>query len=113
MIRRGEIWWASLPEPAGSERGSRRPLLIVQSEEFNRSRIATVLGVALTSNIRLEEAPGNVLLPSMATGLLRDSVANVSQVVTVDRRFLTERISTLDARHMLRVENGLRLVLDL
>ena len=69
MIRRGEIWWASLPEPVGSEPGSRRPLLIVQSDEFNRSRIATVLGVALTSKTRLAEAPGNVLLPRKATGL--------------------------------------------
>ncbi len=112
-MRRGEIWWASLPEPIGSEPGSRRPLLIVQSDEFNRSRIATVLGVALTGNTRLADAPGNVLLPRKATGLPRDSVANVSQVITADRRFLTERIGTLASRDLLRVENGLRLVLSL
>lgn len=112
-MRRGEIWWASLPEPAASEPGSRRPLLIVQSDEFNRSRIATVLGVVLTGNLALAEAPGNVLLPREATGLTKDSVANVSQVVTADRRFLTERIGELPARLLLQVENGLRLVFSL
>jgi mRNA interferase MazF len=113
VIRRGEIWWASLPEPSGSEPGSRRPLLIVQADDFNRSRIATVLGVILTTNLSLAEAPGNVLLESRLTGLPRDSVANVSQIVTADRRFLTERVSKLDARSLLQVENGLRVVLDL
>lgn len=113
MIRRGEIWWASLPEPVGSEPGSRRPLLIVQSDEFNRSGIATVLGVVLTTNTRLAEAPGNVLLARRSTGLPKDSVANVSQIVTADRRFLTERVSTLSARELLRVENGIRMVLNL
>ena len=113
VVRRGEIWWASLPEPTGSEPGSRRPLLIVQSDEFNRSRIATVLGVILTTNTSLAQAPGNVLLESRLTGLPRDSVANVSQIVTADRRFLTELVSRLDARSLLQVENGLRLILNL
>lgn len=112
-MRRGEIWWASLPEPTGSEPGSRRPLLIIQSDEFNRSRIATVLAVILTTNTNLAEAPGNVLLESRLTGLPRDSVANVSQIVTADRRFLTERVSTLDSRSLRQVENGLRIILDL
>lgn len=113
MIRRGDIWWASLPEPVGSEPGSRRPLLIVQSDDFNRSAIATVLGVILTTNTRLAEAPGNVLLSRRATGLAKDSVANVSQVVTADKRFLLERVRTLPARALIRVENGLRLVMGL
>ena len=112
-MRRGEIWWASLPEPIGSEPGSRRPLLIVQSDEFIRSRIATVLGVVLTTNTRLAEAPGNVLLPRASTGLPKDSVANVSQIVTADKRFLTELAGTLAPRLLSRVGDGLRLVLSL
>ncbi len=113
VIRRGEIWWASLPEPTGSEPGSRRPLLIVQADEFNRSLVATVLGVILTTNTRLAEAPGNVLLSRRNTGLPKDSVANVSQVVTADKKFLTELVASLEPRLMMRVENGLRIVLSL
>lgn len=88
-------------------------MLILQSDEFNRSAIATVLGVILTTNIRLAEAPGNVLLPRQATGLPKDSVANVSQVITADKRFLSERVGTLPSRPLIRVENGLRLILGL
>lgn len=113
VVQRGEVWWAELEEPRGSEPGYRRPLLIVQSDPFNRSRIETVIGVALTSNLRLVEAPGNVLLPKRASGLPRDSIANVSQVVTVDRDVLTERIGKLSADLMASVDHGLRLVLDL
>lgn len=113
MIRRGEVWWASLPEPVGSEPGSRRPLLVVQSNSFNRSRIATTLCVALTSNLRLAAAPGNVLLPPKATSLPRDAVANVSQIITADRNFLTERVGRLEKRWMEKVEQGLRRVLAL
>jgi mRNA interferase MazF len=113
VIRRGEIWWASLPEPVGSEPGSRRPLVVVQSDAFNRSGISTVLGVALTSNIRLAGAPGNVLLEADETGLPRDSVANVSQVVTADRRFLTERVSRVGPEALTAIEDGLRLILRL
>lgn len=112
-IRRGQIWWASLPEPVGSEPGSRRPLLVVQADSFNRSRIQTVLAVVLTTNLHRAEAPGNVLLPREETSLPRDSVANVSQVVTTDRGFLTERVSALSARLLAEVDDGLRLVLDL
>ena len=112
-MQRSEIWWASLPEPIGSEPGSRRPLLIVQSDEFTRSRIATVLGVVLTTNPRLAEAPGNVLLPRASTGLPKDSVANVSQIVTADKRFLTELASTLAPRLLSRVGDSLRLILSL
>jgi mRNA interferase MazF len=112
-MQRGEIWWATLPEPMGSEPGYRRPVLIVQSNAFNRSRIATVIAVVITSNIRLAQAPGNVLLPAKATGLPRESVANVSQVITVDKHFLTECAGELSPDLLEDVESGLRLVLDL
>jgi mRNA interferase MazF len=107
------MWWANLPEPEGSEPGYRRPVLIVQSDDFNRSRIATVIGVVITSNTKLAQAPGNVFLPKKLTGLSRDSVANISQVVTIDKRFLTERVGTLPSNIFEHVEKGLRLVLRL
>jgi mRNA interferase MazF len=113
VIERGEIWWASLPDPIGSEPGFRRPILILQSNVFNRSRIATVIGAVLTSNTALSQAPGNVLLPRKATGLSKDSVVNISQIITVDKQFLTERVSTLSPFFMKQVEDGLRLVLGL
>lgn len=113
VVQRGEIWWAELEEPRGSEPGYRRPLLVVQADAFNRSRIQTVVAVLLTSNLRLVEAPGNVLVPKRASGLPRDSVANVSQVVTVDRDVLVDRVGRLAGPLMGAVENGLRLVLDL
>ena len=113
MIQRGEVWWADLAEPDGSAPGFRRPLLIVQSDAFNRSRIATAVGVVLTSNLRLVGAPGNVLVPRRASGLPRDSVANVSQVVTVDRDVLTERAGRLPAETLTAVDAGLRLALAL
>jgi len=112
VIQRGEIWWADLAEPQGSEPGFRRPLLIVQAEAFNRSRIATTIAVALTSNLALVDAPGNVLLPKRASGLPKDSIANVSQVVTVGRDVLTERTGKLSAELMAAVNTGLRLVLS-
>jgi mRNA interferase MazF len=113
VIQRGEIWWASLPDPAGSEPGYRRPILVIQANEFNFSRIATVIGIVLTSNTRLAQAPGNIFLPHQATGLPKDSVANVSQVVTLDKAFLTERVGSLSVSLVEQVENGLRLILSL
>ena len=113
VIQRGEIWWASLPEPVGSEPGYRRPVLIVQSNDFNRSRIATVIAVVITSNTKLAQAPGNVFLPQKLTGLSKDSVANISQVVTIDKSFLTEKAGTLPSNILEQVEKGLRLVLRL
>ncbi len=113
VIQRGEIWWADLPDPVGSEPGYRRPVLVIQSDEFNQSRIATVIAVVLTSNVRLAQAPGNVFLPQGATGLTKDSVANVSQVVTLDKTFLTERVGALGLTLLERVEDGLRLSMSL
>lgn len=113
VVRRGEIWWASLGEPRGSEPGYRRPLLIVQSDAFNRSRISTILAAVITSNVRLATAPGNVLLPARSAGLPRDSVVNVSQLVTVDKMFLAERAGKLSDEQLRAVEDGLRLALSL
>jgi mRNA interferase MazF len=110
---RGEIWWASLPNPIGSEPGYRRPVLIVQDDIFNQSLISTVIVVIITSNTKLAEAPGNALLPSEATGLPKDSVANVSQVFTVDKAFLVERIGTLPGYLQEEVDEGLRSILYL
>ena len=110
---RGEIWWAQLPDPVGSEPGYRRPVLIVQDDTFTQSRIRTVIVVIITSNVELANAPGNILLPSDATGLSRDSVVNVSQVLTVDKAFLTERIGSLPVSLQEEVDDGLRVVLYL
>ncbi len=113
VVQRGELWWANLPEPSGSEPGYKRPLIVVQSDDFNRSRISTVVAVVITSNLRLASAPGNIFLKANKPGLPRDSVANVSQVITVDRSFLTECIGRLTARQMNQLDDGLRLVLSL
>jgi mRNA interferase MazF len=113
VVERGQIWWADLGEPDGSEPGFRRPLLIVQNDAFNRSRLRTTLAVVLTSNLRLLDAPGNVLLSAKASGLPRDSVANVSQVITIDRDFLTERAGSIRGALLGDVDAGLRLVLAL
>ena len=113
VIQRAEIWWADLPEPLASESGYRRPVLVVQSDDFNRSRIATIIVIVITSNLKLAEAPGNVYLPHKATGLPKDSVANVSQVITIDKRFLTEKVGDLPQYLIQQVEDGLRLVMDL
>ena len=113
VIKRGEIWWADLPEPTASEPDYARPVLVVQSDDFNRSRIATAIVVVITSNLNLVQAPGNVLLPQKATGLPKDSVANISQVLTIDKSFLTEKIGDLSNHLLVQVESGLRLVMDL
>lgn len=113
VVERGDLWWADLGEPEGAEPGFRRPVLIVQAEAFNRSRLQTVIAVVLTSNLRLVDAPGNVLMPAKATGLPKDSVANASQVITIDRDFLTEKAGRLRGQLLKDVDNGLRLVLAL
>lgn len=113
MIARGEVWWADLDEPTGSEPGYRRPVLIVQADPFNRSRLQTTIAVVLTSNLRLIDAPGNVLVPKQSSGLPKDSVANVSQVITLDRDVLAERAGKLPPRLLAAVDAGLKLVLAL
>lgn len=95
VISQGQVWWADLPAPAGSGPGFRRPLVVVQGDALNRSRIATVVCVPLTSNLAWADAPGNVLLPAKITGLTKNSVANVSQIVTLDKAVLTDRVSKL------------------
>jgi len=112
MMNRGEIWWAALPPPSASEPGFRRPLLIVQSDDFNRSRISTVIAVVVTSNLKLVHAPGNVSLPRKSTGLPKKSIANVSQIVTIDRSFFTRRTGRLTPEVMNEVDAGIRLVLS-
>ncbi len=113
VVERGDIWWADLGEPEGSEPGFHRPILIVQADAFNRSRLQTVIAVVLTSNLRLLDAPGNVLMPAKATGLPKNSVANVSQVITVDREFLSEKVGRLRGQVLKDLDSGLRLVLAL
>lgn len=110
---RGEIWWANLPEPSGAGSGYRRPVLIVQDDTFTQSRISTVIVVSITANTRLAEAPGNVLLPREATGLPKDSVANVSQIFTVNKRFLEECVASLPEHLQQEVDEGLRVILYL
>ena len=111
VVERGQVWWADLGEPEGSELGFRRPVLIVSSDAFNRSRIRTVIGVILTANLRLLDAPGNVLVAAKTSGLPKDSVANVSQVVTVDKDFLTELAGRIKGTILSDVDSGLRVVL--
>ena len=113
MIKRGEIWWTTLPTPSASEPGYKRPLLIIQSDDFNRSKIRTVIAVVITSNLRLAAAPGNVLLPCKSSGLPKESVANVSQLITVDKSFLTEKAGNLPLDMLREIEAGIRPVLSL
>jgi mRNA interferase MazF len=113
VVERGQVWTADLGEPEGSEPGYNRPVLIVQSDAFNRSRLQTVIAVVLSTNLRLVDAPGNVLIPAKASGLRKDSVANVSQVITVDREFLIELAGRVRGQFLKDVENGLRLILGL
>lgn len=112
-MKRGEVWWASLPEPTGSGPGYRRPVLVIQSNPFNQSRIGTVVVAVVTSNVALAEAPGNVRLTKSDAGLPKASVVNVSQVLTIDRALLTLRVKSLPERVMQRIDEGLRLVLGL
>ena len=110
---RGEVWWVALPDPIASEPGFRRPVVLVQSDAFTRSRIRTVLAVLITSNERLALAPGNVSLPAQVSGLPQDSVVNVSQIVILDKTFLLERRGRLPDATIQQIEEGLRVVLGL
>lgn len=109
--RRGELWWAELPPPEGSEPGYARPVIILSADAFNRSAIQTVVAVVVTSNLRLAAAPGNVFLAEAETGLGKDSVANVSQIVTLDKTFLGRRIGALPAGVLEQLEHGVKLAL--
>ena len=110
MVAQGEVWWADLPAPSGSEPGFRRPVLVVQGDAFNRSRIATVVCVALTSNLRWAEAPGNVELTARMTGLAKNCVANVSQLVTLGRDTLTERVGKVSRAKLNLAFDGINIV---
>ncbi len=110
-LAQGQVWWAQLPVPVGSAPGFRRPVLIVQGNAFNRSRISTVVVVPFTSNLRLADAPGNVMFAAAETGLPNDSVANVSQLVTIDRELLDETVGQISARQLDLVLAGIDVVL--
>jgi mRNA interferase MazF len=111
VISQGNVYWANLPDPTGSGPGFRRPVVVVQGDALNRSRIRTVVCIPLTSNLRWAEAPGNVLLSARASGLPKESVANVSQVITLDREFLTEEVGKLSKRQLELILAGIDIVL--
>ena len=112
VVGQGEVWWADLAEPRGSEPGFRRPVVVIQGDALNRSKIATILCVVLTSNVRWADAPGNVLLSNKATGLPLDSVANVSQIVTLDRDALTERTGKVSRAKLELVFSGIDTIVE-
>ena len=112
-MTRGELWWADIPEPEGSAPGFRRPVLVVQADAFTQSRIKTVICAVITSNCALADAPGNVFIDRSESGLPKDSVVNASQIVTLDKTMLTERIGSIARKTMHRIDDGIRLVLDI
>ncbi len=111
VISHGEIWWADLPSPSGSGPGFRRPVVVVQGDALNRSHIATVVCVPLTSNLKWALAPGNVRLSTRLTGLPKDSVANVSQIISVDKALLTARVGKLPRSKLELLLSGIGVVL--
>ncbi len=113
VVERGEIWWADLPEPKGSMPGYRHPILIIQSDQFNQSSLETVIGIVITSNMRLSNMPGNIVLSPKQSGLRQESVVNITQVVTANKSDLLEFVGTLPLGKIEQIENGLRLVLSL
>lgn len=113
MVKRGEIWWACLESPRGSEPGYRRPVVVASANEFNQSLIQTVTVVVITSNLRLVDAPGNFKLSKKASSLAKDSVVNVSQLLTLDKQFLTEKAGCLNAKLQRDLDAGLKLALNL
>lgn len=110
-MNRGEVWWASLPQPTGSGPGFRRPVLVIQSNAFTQSKISTVVVAVITSNLALENAPGNVRISKSESGLGKPSVINISQIITIDKSLLTEKVKTLSGTVLEHVEDGLRLIL--
>ena len=111
VIAQGHVYWANLPDPMGSGPGFRRPVVVVQGDALNRSRVRTVVCVPLTSNLAWADAPGNVILPARTTGLSKDSVANTSQIVTLDRELLTEEVGKLSKRQLELVLSGIEIIL--
>ena len=112
-MKRGEVWWASLPPASGSGPGYRRPVLVIQANAFNQSRISTVLVAVITSNLSLASAPGNVRVSKTDSGLSKPSVVNVSQVLTVDKSVLTKKAKALPGKILARIDEGLQLVYGL
>lgn len=110
-VAQGEIWWADLPTPAGSGPGFRHPLVVVQGNPLNRSRLPTVMCVPLTSNLAWEAAPANTLVPAKASGLPKDSVANASQVFAIDRSFLSTRVGKLAPKRLEQILASVDVVL--
>lgn len=112
--KKGEVWWADLDEPRGSEPGYRRPVVIVQSDDFNKSKIKTVVVAVITSKLALARAPGNVLLGiNKRIGLKKESVINVSRIITLDKAYLTEKVGSLNTKQKQELSEGLKLVLDI
>ncbi len=112
-MERGSIWWAYLGEPQGSAPGYRRPVVIIQAENFTRSRLHTVLIAAISSNLRLADAPANIYIPAEISGLPRDSVINVSQIIAIDKAFFEEKVTDLPPQYLYLLDSGLRLIMDL
>jgi mRNA interferase MazF len=113
VIQRGDVWWASLPVPQGSSPGFTHPLVVIQANDFNQSRINTIIGVVITSNLLLAEAPGNVFLEKTISRLPKDSVVNISQLVTIDKSYLRKKVSHLPKGVLAEISEGLKLVLAL
>ncbi|MBA2335078.1 MAG: type II toxin-antitoxin system PemK/MazF family toxin [Pyrinomonadaceae bacterium] len=113
VVERGEIWWADLPEPRGSMPGYKHPFLIIQSDKFNQSSLETVIGVVITTNLRLAKMPGNILLTPRQSGLPQDSVANLTQIVSANKSDLLEYVGSVSDSKMDQVAKGLRIVLSL
>ncbi|MBI2873691.1 MAG: type II toxin-antitoxin system PemK/MazF family toxin [Firmicutes bacterium] len=112
VISQGEVWWAELPKPSGSGPGFRHPVVVVQGDALNQSRIATAICIVCTSNLKWADAPGNVFLSARLTGLPKDSVANVSQIVTLDKSLLKERCGKLPQSKLELILSGINAILS-
>jgi len=112
MIK-GEIWWAALPSPRGSEPGKTRPVLIIQSDNFNRSTLNTVICAVITSNTNLSAAPANILMSKSVSGLDKPSVINFSQIITVDKSYFIELVSMLPKSAIIQIDKSIKIVFDL
>ncbi|VAW42890.1 Programmed cell death toxin YdcE [hydrothermal vent metagenome] len=111
-VQQGEVWWADLSEPVGSGPGFRRPILVVQGNPFNESKISTIVCIPLTSNLKWADAPGNLLLKKRVTGLKKDSVANVSQIISLDKSVLTDRCGRISGSLLKQIFHGLNIVFN-